>query len=142
MAESWNGYAKTSIHQNRYQFNFCKCVKKLDPQGHFPAGLPSPPRERFRVGWCFSMDCCSCSRRVCDVERPSATMYSRVLPQPLPVGSFPLRMCSCIRRARSLVSPMYVMRPEPSRIRYSPGLLGGLCPAPVVGSYFQGRPVL
>lgn len=49
---------------------------------HFPAGLPSPPLERFRVGWCFSMDCCSCSRRVREVERPSATMYSRVLPQP------------------------------------------------------------
>ena len=54
----------------------------LPRKRHFPAGLPSPPLERFRVGWCFSMDCCSCSRRVREVERPSATMYSRVLPQP------------------------------------------------------------
>ena len=95
--------------------------RKIGGHGnYFPEGLPSPPFDLFSGGVCCAIFARSCSRRVFDVDRPSATLYSIVPVFPSPVGSLPLRMCSPVRRARLLVSPIYVILPELSRIRYSP----------------------
>ena len=45
-------------------------------QDYFCAGLPPPTERLFGLGLYFSMLRASCSRRVFDAERLSATMYS------------------------------------------------------------------